>query len=92
MSMLEKDLKEINCKTEKLNTEVNEKLNHKANFEQSIMTQKNDFSEQQRQLLENERNKNEGLDFIEKQRKHIGKTDVLFGLNVDIHHKLFEDF
>ena len=75
MSILEKDLKEINCETETLNIEVNKKLNRKANFEQSIMTQKNEFSEQQRRLLENERNKNEGLDSIEKQRKHIGKTD-----------------
>ena len=75
MSILEKDLKEINCETETLNIEVNKKLNRKASFEQSIMTQKNEFSEQQRRLLENERNKNEGLDSIEKQRKHIGKAD-----------------
>ena len=80
ISMLEKDLKDISCKTQNLKAEVKEKLNQKANTVHSIMTHKRDFSEQQRQLLENERRKNEGMDYIEQKRTQIGKTDFLIGL------------
>lgn len=99
--MLEKDYKEVRSKSDKLSLEVKEKLQEKSQIEANILHQKKEFAEQQRRLLENERNKTEGLAIIEKQRRLIDmlkrrimsreeeKTNMLMGSRVQ--QKQLED-